>query len=421
MSLAAVVLAAAVNAVAVAGHWEGTLQRGAAHVAASVDFPPGEPLHATFSAPDLGAVDVPLSAVREDGAVHFELIGDASTTSFDGTATGDAMSSTFRDGTSAGTFAFTRSSLSTDKPYATSDVTFAGGGGVTLAGTVYAPRSPGKHAALVFVHGSGPEGRWASKPLADYVARHGIVALVYDKRGVGASTGDWKTATTDDLIADARGGVALLAKRADVDALRVGVYGHSQGAMLAPGIAQGNSGVNWIVAADGPVGPEYRQDLWRVDTMLASRYSGDALRDAEALYAEFVDTARTGASHAQLRADVAKAAGAPWLDDLDIPADDSWIWPFYRATANYDDSAAWAAVRVPVLVLFGGNDRTVPEADSVAQTTAILRKHDPAHVEVRVFPGADHTLRVPPATADAWPLYADGFPGIIVEFARRAF
>jgi len=68
--------------------------------------------------------------------------------------------------------------------------------------------------------------------------RHGVVALSYDKRGVGGSGGDWRTATFDDLAADARAGVHLLARRADVDPSRLGVYGHSQGGFLGPMIAE---------------------------------------------------------------------------------------------------------------------------------------------------------------------------------------
>ena len=407
------------NSPAVAGHWEGFMQRGSARLAVSVDFPPEQPGTGRFTALDLGAIDVPVSHLTLGDTVHWELIGDTTTTTFDGTVGGDSLSGAFREGDRAGTFTLARTSASTQKAYSEKDVTFVNGG-VRLAGTVFAPRSPGKHAALLFVHGSGPEGRWGAKPIADYVARHGIVALVYDKRGVGGSSGDWHTATLQDLAADARAGIHLLAAQADVDPEKVGVYGHSQGAEIAPAIAQGNPEVHWIVAADGPVGPQYRQDLYRVDTALAERYSGQQLRDAERLYAEFVNVARSGAPHGQLRTNIATAGATPWLDDLAIPGDDSWIWPWYRLVGNYDNTTAWSAVRVPVLLLFGSGDRLVPPGESVATTLRILKAHDPSRVVVRVFPGADHMLRVPPAIPDGWPHNAAGFPAVIVEFAADA-
>jgi pimeloyl-ACP methyl ester carboxylesterase len=400
-----------------AGHWQGYMQRGSAQLQISIDLPADASTNGRFSAPDLGAIDIPLSDVRESEAVHWALVGDNSTTIFDGTIAGDVMMGTFHENASAGTFALRRVSVSTDKPYTKDDVTFVDGN-VRLAGTVFAPRTAGKHPAVVFVHGSGAEVRSASAYLADYIARHGVVALIYDKRGTGASTGDWRTSTMQDLVNDARAGVNLLAGRADVDRYKIGVYGHSQGGELAPAIAEGNHEVGWIIAADGPVGPQYRQDLFRVDTSLARRYSGNDLAQAERLYAEFVNVARTGASHDKLRADMTSAGNAPWLDDLAIPADDNWIWAWYRSTGNYDNTSAWGSVRVPVLLLFGADDALVPAQASVAQATAILRAHGNMRVIARIFPGADHTERVPPATADGWPHNAAGFPDIIATFAR---
>jgi hypothetical protein len=40
-------------------------------------------------------------------------------------------------------------------------------------------------------------------------------------------------------------------------------------------------------------------------------------------------------------------------------------------------------------------------------------------VTVHIFPGADHTLRTPPAGRDGWPHNAAGFPDVLVAFAQR--
>jgi hypothetical protein len=327
------------------------------------------------------------------------------------------MTGTFREPSGDGTYVLQRVSASTDKPYAQETVTFSNGD-VRLAGTVYEPRAAGKYPAVIFVQGSGAEGRWANAYLADYVARHEMVALTFDKRGVGASTGDWRSSTMQDLAADARAGVDLLAHRADVAAGKIGVYGHSQGGQLAAAVAENNPSVSWIVAADFPIGPQYLQDLYRVDTMLATMYSGKTLADAQALYAEFVDVARTAGSHDKLRADIRAAGNAAWLPDLGIPSDESWIWSWYPRVANYDDTASWGAVRVPVLLLFGADDALVPVQAGIAQTTAILKAHGQAAVTVRVFRGADHTLRVPPSTPGGWPQLPAGFPEVLVSFAN---
>ena len=253
------------------------MQRGIARLQVAFDFPAVAPARGWFSAPDLGAIDIPLSDVQLKHEIHWKLVGDASTTTFDGTLQDGAMAGVFRDPAGNGTFILHRLSTTTIKPYDERPVTFANGM-VRLAGTVYAPRAAGKYPAVIFVHGSGAEGRWANAYLADYVARHGVVALIYDKRGVGAASGDWRTSTMQDLADDARAGVGMLARRSDVDARKIGVYGHSQGGELAASIAEHDGQVGWIIAADSPTGPQYLQDLYRVDTMLATMYSGRTLR-----------------------------------------------------------------------------------------------------------------------------------------------
>jgi pimeloyl-ACP methyl ester carboxylesterase len=110
------------------------------------------------------------------------------------------------------------------------------------------------------------------------------------------------------------------------------------------------------------------------------------------------------------------AGSAQWLVDLGIPDDHSWIWAWYAHYGNYDNRAAWAAVRVPVLILFGGKDTVVPVDSSISQTVAILKRHGNSAVTVRVFADADHTLHVPPRTAGSWPHLPVGFPEVISAF-----
>ena len=372
------------------------------------------PPHGTFSAPDLGAIDVPLRHVRLGDRVHWELVGNTSTTIFDGNVDGDTTTGTFSENGSTGTFTLRRST-SLSAPYVKRDVIFHNGA-VRLAGTLYLPRSTGRHPAIIFVHGSGDEGRWGAAYLADYVARHGIIGLAYDKRGVGASTGNWRASTMDDLAADARAGINLLAQTSGVDRHRIGIYGHSQGGEIAPAIADHNRLVGFVIDADGPIGPQYLQDIFRVDNILAQRYSGTELADGERLYREFVDVARSGSPHTQLRADIGAAGKAPWLADLAIPDDDNWIWAWYERYGNYDNRAAWSNVRVPVLILFGGKDALVPVRSSIAQTIAILKRHRNSPVNVRIFEDADHTLHVPPRSEAGWPHLPAGFPGVVTNF-----
>ncbi len=401
------------------GHWIGTMQRGRSALPIAIDIGnASDSLRAFFTAGDLGAMSVPLTNVRVGRRAHWALVGDRTTTEFDGAQRGDSIVGAFAENGigagPAGTFRLHRESGSTEPPYVSTPVRFSNGS-VELAGTVLSPRFPGRHPAIVFLHGSGAEGRWANGYVADYLARHGVVALIYDKRGVGASTGDWKTSTLEDLAADGRAGVDLLASRADVDARALGVYGHSQGGFIAPLVAA-DARVRWIIDADGNVGPQYEQDLYRVRTALAKRFGGDTLRNAMTLYREFVDVARNGMSHDQLNVDAARWRAAPWFDALALPSDTDWVWSWYRNVGNDDNRTAWRGVHVPVLLLYGGNDEVVPARASIDTIRTLVAGKGHGRVTVRILPGADHTLRLPAADSAGWPRYAPGYPRLVSEW-----
>ena len=72
-------------------------------------------------------------------------------------------------------------------------------GDVTLSATLFLPDDGQRHPAVVLFHGSGPEPR--NSMMGAWFARHGVAALAYDKRGVGESTGDFRTVSFTDLAA----------------------------------------------------------------------------------------------------------------------------------------------------------------------------------------------------------------------------
>ena len=121
-------------------------------------------------------------------------------------------------------------------PYATEEVSFDNGE-AHLEGTLVLPEGYSRRTpVLIFVTGSGQEDRdetiFEHKPfavIADALGRAGIATLRFDDRGVGGSTGDVISATTEDFRDDALVGIKLLRERFD----KVGVIGHSEGGTIA--------------------------------------------------------------------------------------------------------------------------------------------------------------------------------------------
>jgi alpha/beta superfamily hydrolase len=130
------------------------------------------------------------------------------------------------------------------------DVTFSNGD-VRLAGTLVAPRTAARHVAIILVHASCAEDREYLLPFARFLVRHGIAVLGYDKRGVGASTGDWKTASFDDLAGDVVAAFRFLSGRTDIDSTAIGLLGWSQAGWVMPLAAVQEPRLAFLVSISG--------------------------------------------------------------------------------------------------------------------------------------------------------------------------
>ena len=113
------------------------------------------------------------------------------------------------------------------------DVRFSSGD-IYLAGTLIRPAKAGKVPIVILVHGSGAENRDYMLPWARGVVRRGIGVLAYDKRGVGGSSGDWNTASFDDLAGDVVAAYDYVKTRPDINASQIGLLGISQAGWVMP-------------------------------------------------------------------------------------------------------------------------------------------------------------------------------------------
>ncbi len=115
-----------------------------------------------------------------------------------------------------------------------------------LAGSFVVPAGPGPFAAVLMLPGSGQIDRDdnagklridAFPQLAAYLAPRDFASFRFDKRGVGASEGDYWTTGFNDGVTDATAALSWLRSQGDVDPARVFVLGHSEGALLATRLA----------------------------------------------------------------------------------------------------------------------------------------------------------------------------------------
>lgn len=147
-------------------------------------------------------------------------------------------------------------------PYKEEEVSFENKtAGITLAGTLTIPKSiMGNkiYPAVILISGSGPQNRdeelLGHKPflvLSDYLTRQGFAVLRYDDRGTAESTGDFSSATSEDLATDAQAAFDFLLSRKQIDSKKIGYAGHSEGGLIAPMVAAQNKNVAFIALLAG--------------------------------------------------------------------------------------------------------------------------------------------------------------------------
>jgi alpha-beta hydrolase superfamily lysophospholipase len=281
-------------------------------------------------------------------------------------------------------------------------------GEVTLAGTLVLPGGAERHAAVVLFHGSGEQSRDLST--ARWFAKQGVAALAYDKRGVGASSGDFRVVPFMELSDDGLAGIAYLKSRREIHANRIGVWGLSQGAWLGPLAASRSSDVSFVIAVSGPgVSPGEQMIVYYANELRARGMSEHDVQEASSVRRDIWNYLSSGAGYGKAKSELEKARTAPWYGQAKAQQDNSFgplkppdelsklegrsaIW--FGKEMNYDPVPRLRALRVPALFLFGDRDQLIPVAESVAAIRRVLAEDGHHDFTVREFPNDDHEMRL---------------------------
>ena len=287
------------------------------------------------------------------------------------------------------------------------DLRFTSGHSITLAGTLFIPDDGLRHPAVVLFHGSGPQARlpW----MGAWFAKHGVAALTYDKRGVGESTGDFRTVPLMELSDDGLAAIAFLKRRTDIDAARIGVWGLSQGGWLGPLAASRSTDVKFVIAVSGPMVTPGEQMVFYYANQLRHQGVSDAdIDEASALRRRVWLYLSTREGFGEAQAALARAARKPWFRLLQRQADGVFtrsaeeilqdesisLRQWFQSEMNYDPTIALRRLAVPTLFLYGDHDEITPVPASVSAIQATLAGRADHRVTVEVLPGADHAMYV---------------------------
>lgn len=248
-----------------------------------------------------------------------------------------------------------------------------------LFGSLLLPKSDTPVPVVLIISGSGPTDRDGNNPeggrndslkrLAWLLARHDIASVRYDKRGVAASlaaTPDERNLSVEAYVADAVAWSRKLA--ADPRMGPVILLGHSEGALIASLAApQANAaGVISLSGSARPIDQLLRQQL-------ASRLPAPLMLRSN----ELLDSLKAGRPDANV---------PPALQVIFRPS----VQPYLISLFRQDPAQAFAALKVPALIIQGSHDIQV-SVDDARQLKAAKPDAELALVE-----GMNHVLRIVP-------------------------
>jgi hypothetical protein len=217
-----------------------------------------------------------------------------------------------------------------------------------------------------------------TRAIAEALAPAGVSTLRFDKRGVGASGGDYLTTGMDQRAADVRAATDWLA--AKTSGLPLVAVGHSEGTYYAAQLAADGQAAGAVLLS-GAARPGGDVLTYQV-AEIASRLPASAkfilrLMRTDVVRAQRKNLAKILASQADVMRIQGQRVGARWVRDF----------------VAYDPANVLARIRVPVLAITGGHDLQVPPEDVDAMGRLVT-----GPFEGHVVTDLSHMLRPDPGS-----------------------
>jgi len=269
---------------------------------------------------------------------------------------------------------------------------------IKLAGTLYKPNGQPPYPALVVVHPASAGERTDPfyEHLKSELPHHGIAVLIFDRRGSGASDGDFETADFEDLAGDVLSVVEYLQSRPDIDRARIGLHGTSQGAWIAPIAAtrKPEIGLIVVVSASG-VSPADQMNYGVAFHLEKEGFDRSAIEKAIELRNLVNEYFRGHVSREDARTELSRYEHETWYEkaylypSAELPIDITQSKWHYEM--DYEPLSVWKKVKQPSLFLFADVDEWVPvEQSMISYKNATAHLHD---VILTQIPGTDHLMR----------------------------
>lgn len=390
----------------------------------------GSPV-STMDVPAQGAKDIPCDTVIVDGdSIHIKVVKVngrydgkmAEVNRIDGQWTQNGMSLPLNLDRREGRVELNRPQTPKGPySYNSEDILFYNENkSIEYGATITTPRDDKQHPALILISGSGPQNRdeelFQHKPfavVADHLTRQGYVVLRVDDRGTGKTTGDRSKATSEDFADDVMAALEYLKKRKEVDRKKIGLYGHSEGGLIAQLVASRSKDIDFIVLMAAP-GVQVIQAMAEQNAALMKtmRLSEEQANQYAELYTTIMNgiTTATDRDIAERRVNKALTDWIAATDETTVQAttgitdedskkkfayefvklyDNKWMMYFMK----YDPKPVLEKVNCKVLALNGDKDIQVLSRTNLEGINKALTNSKSKVQEVREVEGVNHLFQ----------------------------
>lgn len=259
-----------------------------------------------------------------------------------------------------------------------------------LAATLTIPEgSNEKYPLVVMVHGSGPTDRDSNakgmpmnifKELSEVAAAEGFASVRFDKRGVGASKGDYYETGVQDLIDDAQAVLEFAKKHPNIDAENVILLGHSEGSILVPFVNE-KVQVDGIILLAGTAEPLAETMTWQREAIM------NDVKSVKGFQGWLLRLLKVDKKITKMQDDLTKALLAsdePVIKYKGKKINAKWN----REHIHFDVSQPLQKVTCPVLAITGTKDVNVKVSDLV-KIKALVQ----GECETHIIQDMTHMLR----------------------------
>ena len=276
--------------------------------------------------------------------------------------------------------------------------------GTRIAGRLILPEGNAKVPVVVLIHGSEHDSALEFNALQRMFPSQGIAAFVYDKRGTGASGGDY-TQDFDVLASDAVSAMQEARHLAGLRAGRVGYQGGSEAGWVVP-LAANRAPVDFAVVSFGLAVTILEEDQQSVTLdMRFHHHSPTETAKALELARAGEHVIETGAKEGYKQFDALRQRykAEPWFKDVHgdflffiLPLDKKQILDALTHEFNfvvpyrYEPMPTLRASKTPQLWILGSDDLEAPSEETAKRIRSLIAAGK--SYTLAIFPGAEHGM-----------------------------